>query len=98
MKLGFVSAILPDLDLDQVLAFARESGFETVEPMCWPVGRAERRYAGVTHIDASRFGRPEADDRPRAVREARRIALRASATTRTRSPADQAEAEAASST
>jgi sugar phosphate isomerase/epimerase len=61
MKLGFVSAILPDLDLDHVLAFAKEAGFETVEPMCWPVGRAERRYAGVTHIDASRFGRPEAD-------------------------------------
>jgi len=61
MKLGFVSAIRPDLDLDHVLAFAKEAGFETVEPMCWPVGRAERRYAGVTHIDASRFGRPEAD-------------------------------------
>ncbi len=61
MKLGFVSAILPDLDLDHVLSFARESGFATVEAMCWPVGRAERRYAGVTHIDASHFGRAEAD-------------------------------------
>jgi len=61
MKLGFVSAILPDLDLDGVLAFARGSGFATVEAMCWPVGRAERRYAGVTHVDVSRFGRPEAD-------------------------------------
>jgi len=61
MKLGFVSAILPDLDLDHVLAFAHESGFATVEAMCWPVGRAERRYAGVTHVDASQFGRPEAD-------------------------------------
>jgi len=53
MKLGFVSAILPDLDLEAVLAFARDSGFETVEVMCWPVGKAERRYAGVTHIDAA---------------------------------------------
>ncbi len=61
MKLGFVSAILPDLDLDGVLAFAREAGFGAVEPMCWPVGRAERRYAGVTHVDASEFGRLEAD-------------------------------------
>ncbi len=61
MKLGFVSAILPDLDLDGVLAFARGSGYSAVEPMCWPVGKAERRYAGVTHVDASRFGRPEAD-------------------------------------
>jgi sugar phosphate isomerase/epimerase len=61
MKLGFVSAILPDLDLDGVLAFAHETGFEAVEPMCWPVGRAERRYAGVTHVDVSGFGRAEAD-------------------------------------
>jgi len=61
MRLGFVSAILPELDLGGVLAFAREAGFATVEAMCWPVGRAERRYAGVTHVDASRFGRPEAD-------------------------------------
>jgi sugar phosphate isomerase/epimerase len=55
MKLGFVSAILPDLSLEQVLAFARDAGFSTVEVMCWPVGRAERRYAGVTHVDVSAF-------------------------------------------
>lgn len=51
MKLGFVSAILPDLSLEEVLRFAAEEGFETVELMCWPRGKAERRYAGVTHID-----------------------------------------------
>jgi sugar phosphate isomerase/epimerase len=60
MKLGFVSAILPDLDLEAVLAFARDSGFETVELMCWPVGKAERRYAGVTHLDAATLGPDEA--------------------------------------
>jgi sugar phosphate isomerase/epimerase len=53
MKLGFVSAILPEFDLDQVLAFAAREGFSTVEVMCWPVGRAERRFAGVTHLDVS---------------------------------------------
>ncbi|MDI1249684.1 MAG: sugar phosphate isomerase/epimerase [Lacunisphaera sp.] len=53
MKLGFVSAILPDQTLDEVLAFARDNRFETVEVMCWPVGKAERRYAGVTHIDVA---------------------------------------------
>jgi sugar phosphate isomerase/epimerase len=51
VKLGFVSAILPDLALDEVLAFAREAAFDLVEIMCWPRGRADRRYAGVTHID-----------------------------------------------
>ena len=53
MKLGFVSAILPDLKLQEVLDFAAAERFECVELMCWPVGRAERRYAGVTHIDVS---------------------------------------------
>ncbi|QEH33180.1 Inosose dehydratase [Aquisphaera giovannonii] len=53
MKLGFVSAILPEYTLDQVLGFAREAGFSSVELMCWPVGKAERRYAGVTHLDAA---------------------------------------------
>ncbi len=37
MKLGFVSAILPELYLDQVLAFAAAEQFATVEVMCWPV-------------------------------------------------------------
>ena len=47
MQLGFVSAILPDLSLEEVFAFARESGFACVELMCWPPGGADRRYAGV---------------------------------------------------
>lgn len=49
--LGFHSAILPDLDLDSVLRTASEIGYQCVEVMCWPVGKATRRYAGVTHID-----------------------------------------------
>jgi sugar phosphate isomerase/epimerase len=51
MKLGFVSAILPELSLTEVAAVARESGYDCVELMCWPVSKAERRYAGVTHVD-----------------------------------------------
>ena len=60
MKLGFVSAILPDLDLESVLAFARDAQFDAVEIMCWPVGKAERRYAGVTHLDVEGFDRLKA--------------------------------------
>jgi sugar phosphate isomerase/epimerase len=55
MKLGFVSAILPDLSFEDVLDFAAATGFGTVEVMCWPKGKAERRYAGVTHIDVAGF-------------------------------------------
>lgn len=55
MQLGFVSAILPELSLEEVLAFAAEEGFACVELMCWPPGAADRRYAGVTHLDVSNF-------------------------------------------
>jgi sugar phosphate isomerase/epimerase len=53
MKIGFVSAILPEYTLDQLLSFAAGAGFSSVEVMCWPPGRAERRYAGVTHLDVT---------------------------------------------
>ena len=62
MQLGFVTAILHDLPFDEVLAFAAGEGFAVVEPMCWPVGRAERKYAGVTHIDVSDLTQDRADD------------------------------------
>jgi sugar phosphate isomerase/epimerase len=55
IKLGFVSAILPELSLEQVAKFASSTGFDCVELMCWPPGKAERRYAGVTHLDATNF-------------------------------------------
>ena len=51
MQLGFVSAILPELSLTEVLQTAADLNYHCVEVMCWPVGKAERRYAGVTHID-----------------------------------------------
>lgn len=53
MQLGFVSAILPDLSFDQVFETAKEIGFDCVEVCCWPTGKAERRYAGVSHIDVA---------------------------------------------
>lgn len=62
MKLGFVSAIVPELTLDQVLAFAAAERFACVEVMCWPVGKAERRFAGVTHLDVAGFTRTRADE------------------------------------
>lgn len=60
MQLGFVSAILADQTLEQVLAFANEQPFDCVELMCWPTGAAERRYAGVTHLDVTDFGKDDA--------------------------------------
>jgi sugar phosphate isomerase/epimerase len=60
MRLGFVSAILPDLGLEEVLSFANAEGFDCVELMCWPRGKAERRYAGVTHVDVVGLEEPGA--------------------------------------
>src|SRR5512146_559538 len=62
MKLGFVTAILPELDLAQVLAFAAAGRFACVEAMCWPVGKAERKFAGVTHIDVAGLTKARAEE------------------------------------
>jgi sugar phosphate isomerase/epimerase len=61
MPLGFVSAILPEMNLEQVLDVAADIGFDCVELMCWPKGKADRRYAGVTHIDVAALDAAAAD-------------------------------------
>jgi sugar phosphate isomerase/epimerase len=60
MRLGFVSAILPDLSLEEIIRFAATERLGCVELMCWPRGKAERRYAGVTHIDVENFSERDA--------------------------------------
>ena len=51
MKLGIVSAIYDGLSFEEMLEHAHACGYECVEVACWPQGKAERRYAGVSHID-----------------------------------------------
>lgn len=51
MKMGFVSAILEENTFEEMIDTASELGFQCVEVACWPKGNAERRYAGVSHID-----------------------------------------------
>ena len=51
MKLGFVSAILDGWNFEEMIDTASEMGFSCVEVACWPCGKAERRYAGVSHIN-----------------------------------------------
>lgn len=55
IQLGFASAIVPELSLEEVLTLAAEIGYACVEVMCWPPSKAERRYAGITHIDISQL-------------------------------------------
>jgi sugar phosphate isomerase/epimerase len=59
LDLGFVSAILADNSFEEVVDFAAANNFKCVEMMCWPKGKAERRYAGVTHIDVNALGKNE---------------------------------------
>jgi len=62
IKLGFVSAILADQTFEEVISFAAQTGYSCVEIMCWPVGKAERRYAGVTHIDVADLSKKKIDE------------------------------------
>ena len=39
---------------EEAVDIAAGQGFQCLEVACWPAGKAERRYAGVSHIDAER--------------------------------------------
>ena len=54
MKFGLLTAILDGWSFEEVVDIASEMGFKCLEVACWPAGKAERRYAGVSHIDAER--------------------------------------------
>ena len=53
-KFGLLTAILDGWTFEEAIDTAAEMGFECLEVACWPAGKAERRYAGVSHIDAER--------------------------------------------
>lgn len=51
MKLGILTSILDGWTFQEVLEIAADMGFSCMEVACWPQGKAERRYAGVSHIN-----------------------------------------------
>jgi sugar phosphate isomerase/epimerase len=53
MKLGVMTAALPAMSLEEVARWAAESRFGMLEIACWPVGKKDRRYGGVSHIDVA---------------------------------------------
>lgn len=55
MKLGLVSAILDGSQFEELIDTVSELGFQCVEVACWPQGKAERRYAGVSHFDVAQL-------------------------------------------
>lgn len=62
MKLGLVSAILDGWNFEEMIDTVSEMGFRCVEVACWPQGKAERRYAGVSHIDVTELTQEKADE------------------------------------
>ncbi|MBC7876247.1 MAG: sugar phosphate isomerase/epimerase [Anaerolineales bacterium] len=62
MKLGFLTAALPSNTLEQAAKWGAESGFQAIEIACWPLEKAARRYAGVTHIDVTTLDKTKAKE------------------------------------
>lgn len=60
-QLGLHTAILPNMSFEEVVDYSAKVGFETLEVCCWPKGKAERRYAGVVHIDVDELSKEKAD-------------------------------------
>lgn len=60
MKLGLFTAAFPNQSLEEIAQWAAANDFETLEIACWPLSKAERRYAGVTHIDVTNISLQEA--------------------------------------
>lgn len=54
MKFGLLTAILDGWTFEETVDIASQMGFQCLEVACWPAGGAERRYAGVSHIDCRR--------------------------------------------
>lgn len=59
MKLGFLTACLPGLPLDEIAAWAAEHGYDALEVATWPSVGA--RDFEASHLDVANFGEREAD-------------------------------------
>jgi sugar phosphate isomerase/epimerase len=57
MQLGLFTSAFPDTPLEAVATWAAANGYQALELAAWPLSRAERRYAGVTHVDVETLDR-----------------------------------------
>lgn len=58
MELGFLTAPLPNLGLDELVKWSSETGFDTLELAAWPID-SSRDYQ-ARQIDAAKFDKDEA--------------------------------------
>ena len=69
MRLGFLTACMPDRSLEEIAAWAAEHRFEALEVAAWPA-LGDRPFT-ATHIDVASLSDQDADGHPRAVRPPR---------------------------
>lgn len=62
MKFGLLTSICDGMSFEEVVDFAAENNLECLEVACWPQGRAQRRYAGVSHIDVANLTEKKAEE------------------------------------
>jgi sugar phosphate isomerase/epimerase len=61
MKLGLFTSAFPETPLEHVARWAAANGYQALELAAWPASRAERRYAGVAHVDVENLDRQGAN-------------------------------------
>jgi sugar phosphate isomerase/epimerase len=62
MRLGLLTAALPQMSLGDLAHWAAASEFGMLEVACWPLSKSDRRYGGVTHIDVDTLDKQGAKD------------------------------------
>ena len=63
MKMGFITSLLDGWSYEEMMDEVARIGIQCVEIACWPKGKAERKYGGVTHIEIDRV----LEDPPRHI-------------------------------
>ncbi len=60
MKLGFLTACMPERPLSEVVHFASAHGYQTLEVACWP--RTSERDYNASHIDVTTLDHTGSDE------------------------------------
>lgn len=70
MKIGFLTACLPDESLEDIVLWAAGNGFSALEVACWPDSAGkDRRYAGTHHIEVEKLDEKKAAHIKKLFRE-----------------------------
>lgn len=70
MRLGLNTAPFGELSIQEVADWSAANAYEMLEVCCWPAGEsAERRYAGVCHIDVADMTESRASEIVEDLRE-----------------------------